>query len=88
MLETAGLALTLAAPIKVAIDFESAMADVKKVVDFDEKTNEANEFAEKLKKLSREIVSWKCDIKRSKKEDNSIKMWLSPGLSDRKTVVL
>ncbi|WP_250294802.1 phage tail tape measure protein [Wolbachia endosymbiont of Oedothorax gibbosus] len=55
MLETAGLALTLAAPIKVAIDFESAMADVKKVVDFDKKTNEANEFAEKLKKLSREI---------------------------------
>ncbi len=55
MLETAGLALTLAAPIKVAIDFESAMADVKKVVDFDEQKNEANEFAETLKKLSRTI---------------------------------
>ncbi|WP_264329284.1 hypothetical protein [Wolbachia endosymbiont (group A) of Andrena hattorfiana] len=37
---------------------------------------------------SKKVVSWKCDIKRSKKKDNSIKMWLSPGLSNRKTVVL
>ncbi|MDO4894366.1 hypothetical protein [Moraxella sp.] len=29
-----GTGLTLTAPIKLAIDFESAMADVKKVVDF------------------------------------------------------
>ncbi|WP_264329232.1 hypothetical protein [Wolbachia endosymbiont (group A) of Andrena hattorfiana] len=36
----------------------------------------------------KKVVSWKCDIKRSKKKDNSIKMWLSPGLSNRKTVVL
>uniref|UniRef100_UPI002106C075 phage tail tape measure protein n=1 Tax=Wolbachia endosymbiont of Atemnus politus TaxID=2682840 RepID=UPI002106C075 len=55
MLETAGLAITLAAPIKVAIDFESAMADVKKVVDFDEQKNEAGKFAEELKELSRTI---------------------------------
>ncbi|MDR2609582.1 MAG: phage tail tape measure protein [Rickettsiales bacterium] len=55
MLETAGLALTLAAPIKVAIDFESAMADVKKVVNFDEQKNEAGKFAEELKELSRTI---------------------------------
>lgn len=34
MLDVAGLGLALAAPIKAAIDFESAMADVKKVVDF------------------------------------------------------
>ncbi|WP_087740678.1 phage tail tape measure protein, partial [Wolbachia endosymbiont of Culex molestus] len=40
---------------KVAIDFESAMADVKKVVNFTQNTNEAEEFAQKLKKLSREI---------------------------------
>ncbi|QXF95213.1 tail length tape-measure protein T [Wolbachia phage WO] len=55
VMETIGLGLSLAAPIKVAIDFESAMADVKKVVDFQEGTNEATEFAQKLKKLSREI---------------------------------
>ena len=30
-----GAGLTLAAPVKLAIDFESSMADVKKVVDFD-----------------------------------------------------
>ena len=54
-METIGLGLSLATPIKVAIDFESAMADVKKVVGFQEGTNEANEFAQKLKKLSREI---------------------------------
>ncbi|WP_265017107.1 phage tail tape measure protein [Wolbachia endosymbiont (group B) of Endotricha flammealis] len=54
MLETAGLALTLAAPIKVAIDFESAMADVKKVVKF-QNDEEINKFSENIKKLSREI---------------------------------
>ncbi|GFT83258.1 tail tape measure [Nephila pilipes] len=59
MLETAGLALTLAAPIKVAIDFEGAMADVKKVVQFDEDDTihdkKAAEFGQKLKELSRTI---------------------------------
>ncbi|UPA54525.1 phage tail tape measure protein [Wolbachia pipientis] len=55
VMETVGLGLSLAAPIKVAIDFESAMADVKKVVNFTQNTNEAEEFAQKLKKLSREI---------------------------------
>lgn len=34
VLGTAGMAVTAAAPIKMAIDFESSMADVKKVVDF------------------------------------------------------
>ncbi|WP_353286219.1 phage tail tape measure protein [Wolbachia endosymbiont (group A) of Crataerina pallida] len=55
IIETIGLGLTLAAPVKVAIDFESAMADVKKVVRFDSKKDEANKFAQELKKLSREI---------------------------------
>jgi len=55
IIETVGLGLSLAAPIKVAIDFESAMADVKKVVKFKEETNEANEFAKQLQRLSREI---------------------------------
>ncbi len=55
VMETIGLGLSLAAPIKVAIDFESAMADVKKVVNFTQNTNEAEEFAQKLKKLSLEI---------------------------------
>lgn len=34
VLGTAGMAMTAAAPIKLAIDFESSMAEVKKVVDF------------------------------------------------------
>ncbi|WP_349966947.1 phage tail tape measure protein [Wolbachia endosymbiont of Armadillidium arcangelii] len=55
IIETIGLGLSLAAPVKVAIDFESAMADVKKVVDFDEKTKEADKFAKKLKEMSRTI---------------------------------
>ncbi len=55
VIETIGLGLTLAAPIKVAIDFESAMADVKKVVEFDKETKEADKFAEGLKKMSRQI---------------------------------
>lgn len=55
IIETIGLGLTLAAPIKVAIDFETAMADVKKVVDFTPDTDEANKFAQKLKEMSRSI---------------------------------
>ncbi|WP_265017244.1 phage tail tape measure protein [Wolbachia endosymbiont (group A) of Epistrophe grossularia] len=57
IIETIGLGLTLAAPVKVAIDFESAMADVKKVVKFvqNDTKDEALKFAKELKKLSREI---------------------------------
>ncbi|WP_353271873.1 phage tail tape measure protein [Wolbachia endosymbiont (group A) of Nomada goodeniana] len=55
IIETIGLGLTLAAPVKVAIDFESAMADVTKVVDFKKGTNEATKFAKKLKEMSRTI---------------------------------
>ncbi|MHC3931058.1 UNVERIFIED_CONTAM: phage tail tape measure protein [Wolbachia endosymbiont of Nasonia longicornis] len=55
IIETIGLGLTLAAPIKVAIDFESAMADVKKVVKFDDETKEVDKFAQKLKEMSRTI---------------------------------
>ncbi|WP_341818983.1 phage tail tape measure protein [Wolbachia endosymbiont (group B) of Phasia obesa] len=57
IIETIGLGLSLAAPIKVAIDFESAMADVKKVVKFvqNDTKDEASKFAKELKKLSREI---------------------------------
>ncbi|MBD0392197.1 phage tail tape measure protein, partial [Wolbachia endosymbiont of Pentalonia nigronervosa] len=54
VMETIGLGLSLAAPIKVAIDFESAMADVKKVVEFNN-NGEVSEFAEKLKEMSRTI---------------------------------
>ncbi|MFP3020476.1 MAG: phage tail tape measure protein, partial [Wolbachia sp.] len=45
VMETIGLGLSLATPIKVAIDFESAMADVKKVVQFDENDAIHNEKA-------------------------------------------
>ncbi|WP_353274659.1 phage tail tape measure protein [Wolbachia endosymbiont (group B) of Hofmannophila pseudospretella] len=57
IIETIGLGLTLAAPVKVAIDFESAMADVKKVVKFvqNDTKDEASKFAKELKKLSREM---------------------------------
>ncbi|WP_395461632.1 phage tail tape measure protein [Wolbachia endosymbiont (group A) of Therophilus tumidulus] len=59
VMETIGLGLSLAAPIKVAIDFESAMADVKKVVRFAEDDAAHNqgaaEFGQKLKELSRTI---------------------------------
>ncbi len=59
VMETIGLGLSLAAPIKVAIDFESAMADVKKVVRFakdDAAHNQgAAEFGQTLKELSRSI---------------------------------
>ncbi|APR99025.1 phage tail tape measure protein [Wolbachia endosymbiont of Folsomia candida] len=55
VIETVGLGLALASPIKVAIDFESAMADVKKVVDFTPNTDQADKFAQKLKEMSRTI---------------------------------
>ncbi len=55
IIETIGLGLTLAAPVKVAIDFESAMADVKKVVNFNNEAKEADKFAKKLKEMSRTI---------------------------------
>lgn len=41
-------------PVKLAIDFESAMADVKKVVNFSS-DGELKEFENKIKALSREI---------------------------------
>ncbi|MCJ7454976.1 MAG: phage tail tape measure protein [Wolbachia endosymbiont of Homalodisca vitripennis] len=59
IIETIGLGLSLAAPIKVAIDFESAMADVKKVVRFAEDeaahSQGAAEFGQTLKELSHTI---------------------------------
>ncbi|RDD34802.1 Phage-related minor tail protein [Wolbachia endosymbiont of Cylisticus convexus] len=55
IIETIGLGLSLAAPIKVAINFESAMADVTKVVDFKKGTDEATKFAKGLKEMSRII---------------------------------
>ncbi|MCI6989287.1 MAG: phage tail tape measure protein, partial [Campylobacter sp.] len=41
-------------PIKVAMDFESSMADVRKVVDFNSQ-DELNKFGAEIKKLSRTI---------------------------------
>lgn len=45
---------TIAAPAKLAIDFESAMADVKKVVDFDT-PQQFKEMQQDILKLTREI---------------------------------
>lgn len=48
MMDTVALGMMAGAPLKAAIDFESAMADVRKVVDFDEPDG--------LKKMGRTIV--------------------------------
>lgn len=49
------LGAAIGAPIKAAIDFESAMADVRKVVEFKNGKKGLADFGDKLKKLSREI---------------------------------
>lgn len=59
MLETAALALGLAAPVKAAIDYESVMADIRAVIKFS-KEKEANdrgfmELGQGIKELSRKI---------------------------------
>lgn len=54
LLEKVALGASVAAPIKMAIDFESAMADVKKVVDFDSK-EELQGFSAEIRKLSQTI---------------------------------
>jgi TP901 family phage tail tape measure protein len=48
MMDTVALGMMAGAPLKAAIDFESAMADVRKVVDFDEPDG--------LQKMSRTIL--------------------------------
>ncbi len=52
--EKAAIGASIAMPIKVAIDFESSMADVKKVVDFDS-NEELNAFGKEIRKLSQTI---------------------------------
>lgn len=59
MVETAALALGLAAPVKAAIDYESVMADIRAVMKFS-KDKEANdrgfmELGQGIKELSRTI---------------------------------
>jgi len=59
LLETAALALTLAAPIKVAIDFESVMANIRAVMKFSDKKEDNDrgfmELGQGIKELSRKI---------------------------------
>lgn len=56
MMDAVALGLTLAAPLKAAISFESAMADVKKVVKFeDTDVNGLTKLGETLKGMSRTI---------------------------------
>ncbi|WP_265042208.1 phage tail tape measure protein [Wolbachia endosymbiont (group B) of Melanostoma mellinum] len=62
IIETIGLGLTLAAPIKVAVDFESAMADVAKVVEFNKETKEADKFVKKLKEMSRTVPLFAAEL--------------------------
>jgi len=54
LMEKLAIGATIAAPIKVAIDFESSMADVKKVVDFANDV-EFKEFESSLISLSKTI---------------------------------
>ena len=53
--ETLALGAAIGAPIKAAIDFESAMADVRKVVDFADPLNGLKKFGDLIKKMSRDI---------------------------------
>lgn len=56
MIDAVTLGLTLAAPLNAAISFESAMADVKKVVKFEDKdVNGLTKLGETLKAMSRTI---------------------------------
>jgi TP901 family phage tail tape measure protein len=54
IMETVALGAAMAAPIKAAVDFESAMADVKKVVDFAEPEGLAK-LGNTIKQMSRNI---------------------------------
>ena len=54
IMEKVVLEASIAMPIKAAIDFESSMADVKKVVDF-ESSEELNAFGKEIRKLSQTI---------------------------------
>lgn len=54
MVDAVALAASLGAPIKAAIGFESAMADVRKVVNFPEPDG-LKKFGSQLKAMSREI---------------------------------
>jgi TP901 family phage tail tape measure protein len=54
IMETVALGAAMAAPIKAAVDFESAMADVKKVVDFAEPEG-LTKLGNTIKQMSRNI---------------------------------
>lgn len=54
MLDVAAIGIALATPVKAAMDFESAMADVRKVVDFKEPDG-IKQMEKTIKSLSREI---------------------------------
>lgn len=54
VLETAAIGYVAAQPIKAAINYESAMADVKKVVNFDNE-EEANKMGRDILKMSTQI---------------------------------
>ncbi len=54
ILDKLALGATILAPLKVSIDFESSMADVKKVVDFKD-NKEYKKFEQEVLKLSTEI---------------------------------
>jgi TP901 family phage tail tape measure protein len=54
IMETVALGMAMAAPIKAAVDFESAMAEVKKVVDF-EAPDGLVKLGDTIKQMSRDI---------------------------------
>lgn len=54
LFDAVALGATLSAPIKAAVDFETAMADVRKVVNFDSPDG-LQKLGDSLKRMSREI---------------------------------
>lgn len=55
ILDMVALGAAMGAPLKAAIDFESEMADVRKVVDFKDQQNGLRAFGNQLKAMSRTI---------------------------------
>ncbi|MDA0782435.1 MAG: phage tail tape measure protein [Proteobacteria bacterium] len=55
LFDMVALGIAIGAPLKAAIDFESVMADVRKVVDFKDKVSGLRNFGNIIKQISRDI---------------------------------
>jgi hypothetical protein len=73
-MDAIALAATLGAPIKAAADFESAMADVAKVVDFPERAPRLRKWLRRLLKGMRDMLAM-LKLSQQKKTDPASR-WL------------